>query len=508
MTGTQGNYPLRNSEEIQGNILAPFNRPHQLFLFLNFANNQGAAQQWLASLIGNIATTQQVVKHNEQHRKLKEQYGLAEATEKSEAKSEAKIWMGVGLTSSGLATLLPPELAAELVAYDAFWRGPLGEGADENGNRTAPAAVVGDHKQSDPRKWVVGGPEQRPVDALVTLAADNEGELLERAGQEVEDAANLGLNVLEVRRDGTLSDWELGRVLRPHGKDSPGVEHFGFREGVSQPGIRGFTSEVLNDGRWESAERPGSPIIATGEFVLGFPGERGSYLRGRRPNPPAWMRDGSFQVFLRLNQDVAGWHTEMGRLGAELSEDLAAKTIGRQSKGTPLAQGATGLNDFDYADDLLGNDTPRFAHIRRANPRNDAVYNDRSHRLLRRGIPFGPFAKDAKEAQDNPVERGLLLNAFMASIEDQFEAVQRKWASNSGLLPVTPGRGWPENAITDGPDPVIGAGTHPCLLRRQGHDPVPLELPRFVWTTGAVYAFAPSIPALRWLAGDEPTPSG
>jgi Dyp-type peroxidase family len=501
MTGAPGKYPLRNSAEIQGNILAPFNKPHQLFLFLNFANDQGAAQQWLASLIGDIATTQQVVNHNEQHRKLKKQYGLAQATEKS----EAKIWMGVGLTSSGLVTLLP-ELGTDLVAYDAFWRGPLGEGADENGNRTAPAAVLGNREQSDPCRWAVGGPEQRPVDALVTLAADDRGELLERARNLVGDAEQRGLEVLEVQRDGAPTDWELGEVLRPRGKDSAGVEHFGFREGVSQPGIRGFTSEVLNDGRWESAERPGSPIIATGEFVLGYPGERGSYLRGRRPNPPAWMRDGSFQVFLRLNQDVAGWHTEMGRLGAELAEDLAAKVIGRQSDGTPLAKGGTGLNDFDYADDLLGNDTPRFAHIRRANLRDDDVYNDRSHRLLRRGIPFGPFAKNKQEAQEKDVERGLLLNAFMASIDDQFEVVQRHWASNSGLLPVTPGRGWPESAITDGPDPVIGASSHPCLLRRRGQDPVPLELPRFVRTTGAVYAFAPSISALGWLAGNAPTP--
>ena len=49
----------------------------------------------------------------------------------------------------------------------------------------------------------------------------------------------------------------------------------------------------------------------------------------------------------------------------------------------------------------------------------------------------------------------LLLNAFMASIDDQFEFVQRNWMSN------------PPQAM-DGPDPVIGASTHPCILRREG----------------------------------------
>jgi hypothetical protein len=54
----------------------------------------------------------------------------------------------------------------------------------------------------------------------------------------------------------------------------------------------------------------------------------------------------------------------------------------------------------------------------------------------------------------------------------------------------------------DGPDPVIGASTHPCLLRRKGEKPEPLDLGRFVHTTGAVYAFAPSLTTLSRL-GEE-----
>jgi hypothetical protein len=54
----------------------------------------------------------------------------------------------------------------------------------------------------------------------------------------------------------------------------------------------------------------------------------------------------------------------------------------------------------------------------------------------------------------------------------------------------------------DGPDPVIGASTHPCILRRENEEPVPLDLGRFVHTTGAVYAFAPSLSTLR-LLGEE-----
>jgi Dyp-type peroxidase family len=490
---------LRQSTEIQGNILAPFNKPHQVFLFVSFKHQGAAARQWLGPLANRVATTSDVADLNERFRELKNKHGRAKAAATPQIK---RAWTGVGLTSWGLVTL-HPELAADLAAYEAFWRGPLGEGTDEYGNRTAPAAILGDPEQSDPCGWVVGGPgpDQIPVDALVTIAADDQDLVQARLDQE--------LRALKVDKDHELVvvAMQWGATLQgPNG----GREHFGFKDGVSQPGIRGFTSEVVRDGRLESQDQPGSPIVATGEFVLGYPGERGSYLRGRRPNPAEWMHYGSFQVFLRLNQDVAGWHEEMERFGKAPLQNVAAKVIGRERDGTPLAQGGAGLNDFDYAGDLLGDDTPRFAHIRRANPRNDAVYNDRSHRLLRRGIPFGPFANDAGEAQANPAERGLLLNAFMASIEDQFEAVQRNWASNAGLLPVTAGlgRGVPENAITDGPDPLIGADTHPCLLRRRGQDPVPLDLRRFVRTTGAVYAFAPSLSALRRLGEDDPMQPG
>jgi hypothetical protein len=137
------------------------------------------------------------------------------------------------------------------------------------------------------------------------------------------------------------------------------------------------------------------------------------------------------------------------------------------------------------------------------------VFHDRAHRLLRRSTPFGPpFKAGEVEAQDGDVERGLLFNAFMASIEDQFEFVQRNWASNAQSTPVTPGAGGAENATADGPDPLIGASTHPCVLQREGEEPLRLDLRRFVRTSGAVYAFAPSIPTLRRLGRAEPLREG
>ena len=192
------------------------------------------------------------------------------------------------------------------------------------------------------------------------------------------------------------------------------------------------------------------------------------------------MHDGSFQVVLRLRQDVDGWQAQMRELSASSGGtiDAAATAIGRTTDGEPLAALGKGgdLNDFDFTDDQLGEQTPRFAHIRKMNPRN-GTFDDRIHRLLRRGIPFAtplqvetpppPGVENVAESARDRVEHGLVFNAFMASIENQFEFLQRNWASNPDSLPPV---------AADGPDPLVGASDAPCVLRRgkadTGGDPL------------------------------------
>jgi Dyp-type peroxidase family len=482
---------LKSSEEIQGNILAAFNKPLQLFLFLSFNRNQDRAREWVRRLVEDkrIATTRDVAPHNWEYRELRKKYGARRLRLQPMVSED---WMAVGLTSWGLVTL-HPELATDLVPYGAYWRGPLGGARDAHGNWLAPAAIIGDEDKGDPSEWVVGGPDQIPVDALVTIAADDADRLERRVERELELVEECGLVALQIRQyDGNSTTGQLGQTLPPPDGGSGGIEHFGFKDGTSQPSIRGFNTPQFRHKRWESERKPGSPIIAPGEFVLGYPGDRGSYPRTPRPVPPPWMRDGSFQVFLRLTQDIAGWWKQMNALQSELSEDIAAKAIGRRLDGTPLEPNGGGpeLNDFHYADDPEGVHTPRFAHTRLANER-DGGFENATHRLLRRGIPFGPRAAD----RDDDTERGLLLNAFMASIDDQFEFVQRSWMSNPP-------------ATLDGPDPVIGVSSHPSILRREGMEPEKLVLRRFVHTTGAVYAFAPSLSTLAQLGADAPMRAG
>jgi deferrochelatase/peroxidase EfeB len=504
--------PLRSSRDIQGNILAPFNKPFQAFLFLNFRNDGASAREWLGSLFPRgrpplIAVTKEVALHNEEVSESRRQEPREDIPP-----PPAKSWLAVSLTRSGLVTL-HPELAADLMQFQAFWEGPLGT-RNEYGTATTTAALLGDEGDSDPHCWVVGGPRQDPVDALVTLAADDEDKLNNLVNQLVESAGwykQTKVGKLLVLRD------QRGKTPE---KPDERPDLFKFKEGVSQPGVLGFTHAERRNRRLEDARHPGSPIIATGEFLLGYPGERRVDLRARPLGAPGWMRDGSFQVFRRLTQNPGVWDHQMTVLAEEhgISRSvLEAKAVGRHPNGCPLAPDAgcdpgdpkpdnDTLNDFDYADDPEGVHTPLFAHIRRMNPRDESVFY-RAHRLLRRGIPFEDSAKDS----------GLLFNAFMASIEQQFEYLMRYWAN--GLAPNRTGAG-------DGPDPLIGKRATPetrwVLRLPVAHfelltperfveatgavyappQPVQRQLTfdQVVRTTGAVYAFAPSIPTLRRLA--------
>jgi deferrochelatase/peroxidase EfeB len=516
--------PLRSSRDIQGNILAPFNKPFQAFLFLNFRNDGASAREWLGSLLPpgrapQIAITEDVALHNDEVSKWRQQNDNDTPPPKAS-------WLAVSFTRSGLVTL-HPELAADLLQFQAFWEGPLGTRRDEYGSATTTAALLGDEdesedeskrpRKSDPDHWVVGGPGQDPVDALVTLAADEEDELKKL------------VNTL-VGRAGLYWRTKVGRLLvlrdlrgRTLGKPGEGPDLFKFKEGVSQPGVLGFTKAKWRNRRFEDAKHPGSPIIATGEFLLGYPGERRVDLRARPLATPGWMRNGSFQVFRRLTQDPGAWDDQMDVLAEKhgiSSKELEAKAVGRLPNGCPLAPGADcdpehpkpdTLNDFDYTADPEGVYTPLFAHIRRMNPRDEGVFY-RAHRLLRRGIPFEDSDHD---------DQGLLFNAFMASIEDQFEYLMRYWANGLTRDGIEAG---------GGPDPLIGRRASPetrWVLRLPVEHSELLSPARFVEatgavygppqpiqreltfdqvvrTTGAVYAFAPSIPTLRRLARARP----
>jgi Dyp-type peroxidase family len=462
------------TSQIQGNILAPFRCSHQAFLFIGFRHRRDDARRWLGDVAGRVSSTDDV------------------------RRAKQKWYLNIGLTATGLV-VLHPELAGDLSQFTAFWSGPLGSRHDDAGALTTTAALLSDVDASAPTSWVVGGSDRPPIDALLTLAAGDGKTLRAQIEQEGRKAKAQGLDVVLV---------EEGHVLRNERRQS--VDHFGFADGISQPGIRGYSRAEQVDGRLQDADRPGSPIIAAGEFVLGYPGERRPPTSTARPTPPSWMRDGSFQVFRRLRQDVAGWRQRITELSAYGSgeDEVEAKAIGRRRDGNPLVPGADPKkpNKFSYTDDQHGWYTPFYAHIRKMNPRDDSVFRDRCHKLLRRGVSFGPMAETD---QPDGLERGLFFNAYMTSIEEQFEFLQRRWA-NDPQFPARTLAQFTEPAATSrtvsGLDPVVGDDARAARQRfgkRIVRDIPPPALGGFVTTTGAVYAFAPSLSALKSLAGKD-----
>ena len=140
------------------------------------------------------------------------------------------------------------------------------------------------------RRDVVHSPLGAEPDILAIFASDDGGRLPSEETLRA-DAAESGLEIewLEV------------------GVNSGRREHFGFRDGVSQPAVRGLLGSgaplaprdpPARDGNLNGPEeaKPGQVLVWPGEFVLGY--ERQSARHPREPAPPLpcapeWTRNGS-----------------------------------------------------------------------------------------------------------------------------------------------------------------------------------------------------------------------
>jgi len=459
--------PLRHSTSIQGNVLAAYNKDHQCFLLYRFAD-QGQARLWLGAVAAQVAATETVEDYNDAYRAAR----AAGATQAPTA-----TWINVGLTAQGLEMLTAnaAQIGADLIPFTTFAAGPA-----------AHATALGDTGASDPTRWQFGGSSNAPVHAVVTVAADattdRDGKLA--ALDQLAQQHNI---TLVYRLDGDA----LAGTMAGH-------EHFGHKDGISQPGVRDFHEpDPANPGLRK--DHPGTPLIAAGEFILGYPDEGGTAASAL-----AWMRDGSFQVLRQVAQDVPSWHAQMHDLRqvnpslAASDEELQAKLMGRWPSGRPLALASTNMpagaaptatatdpdsNAFDFTSDPSGTTTPLCSHIRKTNPRAD-----RSHRILRRGIPFGP-ACDYADDSSLEASRGLLFNAYVANIDRQFEFLLQSWANNPNFSGPGVGR-----------DPVLGDVQEPLTVHTPNGGMTQLNWKRPIQTLGCIYAFAPSLPVLQQLA--------
>jgi Dyp-type peroxidase family len=474
-------------DEIQGNILAGFNKDHASFLLFSLPEDPGRAQGWLRDIVDEVATTAEVQAFNALFKMIRARHHREGAVEAA--------WMNVAFTHAGLAALGVTQ--QDLDAFPPEYR---------EGMR-ARASQIGDLGANDPSQWV-DGLGTKPIHALMIVAADSAEDRNREVLHFVRHAARFGLQ-LQFQQDGMTR------------RDAPGHEHFGFKDGISQPGVEGFTENPI----------PGQDLIAAGEFVLGY------RRQGEEPVPPSsgypppapqdpltpqpdWSANGSYLVFRRLAQDVGGFQDfVLAQAQAEgLSLDLlGAKLVGRYRSGAPLegagnaAQdpGATDpgaiddqhINDFEYSSDPDGTGVPRAAHIRKSYPRDQEPPGEAEserRRIMRRGIPFGhsfhhgsqtgsPYAVDAAF----PHDRGLCFVCYQRSIADQFEFLQEAWVNSDNF---------PQGG--DGVDPIISQAQAQRSFHLPGGavDPVALTK-QWVTTTGGEYFFSPSISAIRLLGG-------
>ena len=308
------------------------------------------------------------------------------------------------------------------------------------------------------------------------------------------------------------------------GRTRPGSErkreHFGFVDGISQPGIRGLTP-VRDPRRRPDEGLPGQGLVWPGEFVFGYPGQHPDHPTKEGPPPEMaapWMRNGSYMVFRRLEQRVPEFRRFVREQAARLGMDpelLAARMVGRWKDGAPLelapqrddlalARDEKRNNDFGYGNDLLQKRCPFAAHIRKVYPRDDTgnAAEVQRHRIFRSGIPFGPEVEAGETITRH--QRGLMFVCYQTSIERQFEYLQRH-ANDPEFVDgkFRPGSGAP---VTPGYDPIIGqaAGSgaramdEPYPNYPSGNRRTTLGIPHpFVALTGAGYFFMPSISALR-----------
>jgi Dyp-type peroxidase family len=497
------NEPILAIDEIQAHVVPGFPHAYQRFIGVRLPGSDAAAdaaRSMLSMLAPEVTSARAGLAYRSVRRAVR--HGLDPVA------VPAGTAIAVALSARCLRVLGHPDLAELDQAFDVGM-------AARRYLRDPP-----------PRGWQVGHPGAE-IDILVILADDDEPQL-----------ADTERRILEPGHGLTVVHQQTAHRL-------PGeIEHFGFRDGISQPGLRGRVNPdtplvarqpmpAMPDGR--AYARAGDVLVWPGQFLFGLPRQSAtSATAGAAPRPtPDLARNGSLLVYRKLAQDVAAFDTDTARMAAALSastgqpvspETVRAWLVGRWPDGTPLvraeAPGPTTpdpaeLNHFGYDNDVPevprpevavrgaaadpdGRRCPLAAHIRKVNPRDQETDQGGQQAtlttmILRRGIPYGPaYDHDNVDAPDNTAERGLLFLCYQTDLARQFELLVQRWAHPTDR---------PRQGLTNGTDLIIGRTPAPGGTREA---PLPggtvATTLDYVTPLGGAYLFTPSIPALQELS--------
>ncbi|MEM8957039.1 MAG: hypothetical protein AAGC86_04405 [Pseudomonadota bacterium] len=409
-------------DTLQGNILKSHGRDHSRHVFLRFTGPPDACRAWVAGFADQVTS-------------MSAQYAQTCAYRDHGTRS---LFTGFLLSAAGYDALGIPR--ADQPNDPAFQAGMKDISTPYD---TRPR---GDHTRNPnplndaPDGWEDGF--QARIDALVILASgrkdDTEGteEMLHYELEKLTDSVRGLAEIVHVEFGHVLRN-DLGQV----------IEHFGNPDGVSNP----------------SFMRPELDRIR--RLRGGFDAYDGSAPLGlvllRDPGGDDDTDYGSYFVYRKLQQNIAGYRRKCRELAAKMTEAAMvlraaagevetdppafdeeyanALCVGRFRDGTPIsdyaAPGTTNLpNGFNFDHDVRGLRCPFQAHIRKTNPRKDTHREfgapqtvEFSRRIVRRGISYGP--EDLDPAEDW-TDAGLLFLSCQRSIEYQFVFMQHAWSNN------------------------------------------------------------------------------
>lgn len=487
--------PLLDIEEIQGNILRGFDTQWQELIGFK-STSEAMLRNWLSSLTSEISTLKEV-----------HEYRLSRSRDHLPDTNPVLINASI----SGFALKMLQFDTA--VIGEGFLNLPMG----------SLAVTLGDSKE-DVAKFKLGKDKASTPEVLLLIGSEQKDALVKKSDLLIARAEEAGLQL----------------IYREMGAKLPGdIEHFGFRDGISQVGVRGLLNQTPvepltlrqieeSDPKHETFAAPGRPLVWPGQFVYGYPTQQEqSTVPGPLSGQSEWLRNGSLLVFRRLTQDVAAFRNFLTETAPKLdltADQLSAKIVGRWPDGTPLilspestdpliVADAMRINHFNYGgtnevivkeengssrtvtgtyEDNNGLRCPHLAHIRKVNPRDLNTDQGGPGRtlmmqMIRRGIPFGPLY-DPKEKEMQ--ERGLLFLSYQTSFNEQFKKLNTQWMNN--------------------PDaPEVGQHNHDLLVgqslitkERSGTLPDKPKISteaKWVIPSGGCFMFSPSIDFFRKL---------
>ncbi len=413
-------------QDIQANIFKGHGRKHAWCLFIQFNFNpsqQDDLRRWISKFSRRVSPAYDII--------AKAEYEAQKLNKENQSPDfDKKTVTSFLLSANGYRKLgyaeneMPNDISFRLGMKNGLVNGSLG----------------------DPPTFYWEPYYRQGIDAMILLANKDEAVL---ANEHMEIAGSLMKSNI-----GTVLFVEKGNTLpfdhkKPNNKQY--VEHFGFRDGISN-------HEFKIDSLGNLTEGNEGIVLQEDQF-----GGHGSYL-----------------VYRKLEQNVRAFNRQVEDIAKDLGiqkDYVEAQVIGRFKDGTPLEKSYKGgVKDpekigFNYQEDGEGKRCPFHAHIRKVNPRVDSIgkskLNPAEKQMVRRGITYGK--READLSDEPEVGVGLLFMCYQKSIKNQFEFVQKEWCNNKDFI--SPGAAGEK---VTGIDPIIGnkvTGTQTQLWNTTWLDP-------------------------------------